>query len=43
MDVVFEALRNWARRKDRDVEKLLTYARYCRVEKVMKPYLEGLL
>jgi hypothetical protein len=43
MDVVLEALRNWARRKDRDIEKLLTYACYCRVEKVMKPYLEGLL
>jgi len=42
MDVVLEALRLWRRRPRRDVEKLLQHARHCRVERVVRPYLEAL-
>jgi len=34
MDVVLEALK---------LDKLMKYAKICRVEKVMKPYLEAVL
>jgi predicted transcriptional regulator of viral defense system len=40
-DVVMEALRLYKTRKKFDVGKLLQYARICRVERVMRPYLEG--
>jgi len=43
LDVALEALRLYRRRRGFDVNKLLHYARVCRVEKVMKPYLEALL
>jgi predicted transcriptional regulator of viral defense system len=43
MDVALEALRLYRRHSGFDVSKLLHYARICRVEKVMKPYLEALL
>lgn len=43
MDVVLEALELYADRRHRDVEALLEYARVCRVERVMRPYLEVLL
>lgn len=43
MDVVLEALRLYKARKKFDVDKLLQYARICRVERVMRPYLEGAL
>jgi predicted transcriptional regulator of viral defense system len=42
MDVVLEALRRWRQRPRRNVESLFTYARVCRVERVMRPYLEAL-
>ncbi len=42
MDVVLEALRLWRRRSRRDVESLLQHARHCRVERVVRPYLEAL-
>ena len=42
MDVVLEALRLWRRRPRRDVENLLQHARHCRVERVVRPYLEAL-
>src|SRR6266478_9404103 len=42
MDVVLEALRLWRRRPRRDVESLLQHARHCRVERVVRPYLEAL-
>jgi predicted transcriptional regulator of viral defense system len=40
-DVVMEALRLYKNRKKFDVGNLLQYARICRVERVMRPYLEG--
>lgn len=40
MDVVLEALTFYKARKKVKLSELLKYARACRVEKVMKPYLE---
>jgi len=40
MDVVLEALKLYKTRKKVDLGKLLGYAKICRVEKVMRPYLE---
>ena len=41
MDVVLEALKLYRSQKKFDLEKLLEYARICRVEEVMRPYLEA--
>ena len=41
MDVVLEALKLYRGQKKLNMDKLLKYARVCRVEKVMKPYLEA--
>lgn len=43
MDIVLEALKFYKARKSFNLEKLLTYARVCRVEKIMRPYLEATL
>jgi predicted transcriptional regulator of viral defense system len=43
MDVVVEALRLWRERRGRHVQTLLANARHCRVERVIRPYLEALL
>jgi predicted transcriptional regulator of viral defense system len=43
LDVALEALKLYRQCPDFDVSKLLRYARICRVEKVMRPYLEALL
>jgi predicted transcriptional regulator of viral defense system len=43
MDVVLEALKLWRDRRGRHVQALLAHARHCRVERVMRPYLEALL
>jgi predicted transcriptional regulator of viral defense system len=43
MDVALEALKLYRDRRDLDVNKLLHYARVCRVQTVMRPYLEALL
>jgi predicted transcriptional regulator of viral defense system len=43
MDVVLEALHTWREQRGRNVETLLRHARNCRVERVMRPYLEALL
>ncbi len=40
MDIALEALRNWRGRRRWNVERLLAYARLCRVDRVMRPYLE---
>ncbi len=42
MDVVLEALKLYRIRKKFDLAKLLEYARVCRVEKMMRPYLEAI-
>lgn len=41
MDVVLEALKLYKGRRKFNLEGLLKYARICRVEKVMRPYLEA--
>ena len=43
MDVVLEALKLYRTRKKFNLAKLLKYAKVCRVEKVMRPYLEATL
>lgn len=43
LDIALEALRLYRQRDPVDVSKLLNYARICRVERVMRPYLEALL
>ncbi len=43
MDVVLEALKVWRERRGRHSQALLAHARHCRVERVMRPYLEALL
>ncbi len=43
LDVAIEALKMYRERKKVRVDKLLEYARICRVEKIIKPYLEAIL
>ena len=43
MDVVLEAVKLHKTRNRFNLGKLLEYARICRVEKVMRPYLEALV
>ncbi len=43
LDTAVEALRRYVSSRRVDVDKLMGYARICRVEKVMRPYLEALL
>jgi predicted transcriptional regulator of viral defense system len=42
LDVALEALRTWRGRRGAVIERLLDQARVCRVERVMRPYLEAL-
>ncbi len=41
LDVALEALRTWRGRRGASIERLLKQARVCRVERVMRPYLEA--
>ncbi len=43
MDVVLEALKLYHSQQKYKLDILLEYARICRVERVMKPYLEAML
>lgn len=43
MDIVLEALKLYKARKTFNLAELLNYARICRVEHVMRPYLEAML
>lgn len=43
MDVVLEALKLYTARRAFNVAELLKYARICRVERIMRPYLEAML
>jgi predicted transcriptional regulator of viral defense system len=42
MEVALEALRTWRARRGARIEDLLAQARHCRVEKVIRPYLEAI-
>lgn len=43
LDIALEALRLYRKSHHFQVDTLLKYARICRVEKIMRPYLEALL
>ena len=43
MDIVLEALKLYKARKRYNLDELLRYAKVCRVEKIMRPYLEATL
>jgi len=43
MDIVLEALKLYKVRKSFKTNELLHYAKICRVEKIMRPYLEAML
>ncbi len=43
MEIVLEALKLYKTRKRPNIDKLMEYARICRVEKVMRPYLEAIM
>ncbi len=43
LDTPLEALKLYRRRRNRSVPTLLRFASVCRVEKVMRPYLEAIL
>jgi predicted transcriptional regulator of viral defense system len=43
LDVAIEALRLWCRQKHRNIDRLITYARICHVERVIRPYVEALI
>lgn len=43
LDMVLEAVRLYRERRRVDVDRLMRYAEICRVEKVIRPYLEVLL
>lgn len=43
MDVVLEALKLYMNKKEKNTNKLLEYAKVCRVTKVITPYLESLV
>ncbi|MBC8445855.1 MAG: type IV toxin-antitoxin system AbiEi family antitoxin domain-containing protein [Chloroflexi bacterium] len=43
LDIALESLKLYRQRRDFDIDNLLRYARICRVETVMRSYLEALL
>ena len=43
MDVVLEALRIYRKRRQPQYARIMAYARICRVDRVMRPYLEAVL
>ena len=43
MDIVLEALKIYKSKGKFKIDKLLKYAKVCRVERIMKPYLEAML
>jgi predicted transcriptional regulator of viral defense system len=43
LEVALEALRSWLTRRGARVEDLLVQARHCRVERVIRPYLEAVV
>ncbi len=43
LDIALEALKAWRDRKNSNIDKLMYYARICRIEKVIQPYLEAIL
>ena len=42
IEVALEALRTWRSRRRSKIEQLIGYARVCRVERIMRPYMEAM-
>jgi len=42
-DITYEVLKNYMRSKDRNLEKLMNYAKHMRIEKIITPMLKPLL
>jgi len=42
MDIVLEGLKFYKARKEVNLAELIKYAKNCRVEKIMRPYLEAM-
>lgn len=42
LDVAIEALKSWKEKRGKNIARLLEYARLCRVDKILMPYLEAL-
>jgi hypothetical protein len=42
LSIAIEALKDYLERKDANRKKLMEFARICRVERIMTPYLEAL-
>jgi hypothetical protein len=42
MDVVLEAIKMYQKNRKRKMKELFHYAKICRVDKVMTPYLEAI-
>jgi predicted transcriptional regulator of viral defense system len=43
LDVAIEAIKRWRGRRNWNVDRLMAYARVCRVERLVRPYLEAIL
>ena len=43
LDLALEGLKNYLRSPDRNTDKLLRYARLCRIEQLLRRYLEAML
>lgn len=43
LDVAIEAMKSWRKKKNARIDKLIEYAKICRVYNVIKPYAEALL
>jgi predicted transcriptional regulator of viral defense system len=43
LDVAIEALRFWRKKKDSRIDRLIEYAKICRVYNVIKPYAEAMI
>ncbi len=43
MDICLEALRDWRNKKGTDSKKLMHFAKICRIDGVIRPYVEALL
>lgn len=43
LDVVIEALHTYRARRRRDFQRVLQFARVCRVERLIRPYLEAII
>jgi hypothetical protein len=43
LDVFLEARKLYVSRKNTDLGEILRYARICRVDRLIRPYLEGVL